>query len=462
MPQLEIEERGPVQLVALDNFGADSRLHGRDYCEVAAAAWDDPAYLEQVDGQFALAAVKGGELVLARTLGVPARFLAFNDPQAGTYILLSERIDRIKAEHDRICSERGIRSAFDPAYTRMPPAHYLTRVPLSATNQPSYERFFLREPPEPLPADPALAGQQYAQALYAEVLKELAQIPADEPVGVALSGGIDSGAVLLCLAKAFEETGRPLRGLRAFTLAIDGGGTDLKKARGLAHRLEARDRAYQGFWQPLTVPSDELPSIEECVALLEDYKPADLECARVSLPFLRAVRKAAPDLRRLFDGDGGDENLLDYPLRDPRYPTIPLRDALDNPLLFTEGRPPGSRSFSLTYSSGLSRSYVRTFAPGKALDFIGISPYTNRPVIAVAAAIPFASLAATEADLGALKERIVPSAVSALTGIELPAYHKVRMQEGCMRRKTFRKQVSGLDKNALKQMHLRRYFGGPG
>ena len=43
----------------------------------------------------------------------------------------------------------------------------------------------------------------------------------------------------------------------------------------------------------------------------------------------------------------------------------------------------------LAYSGGLSRSYVRTYAPAAAFGFDAFSPFTVRSVIAEALAIPF-------------------------------------------------------------------------
>ena len=61
-------------------------------------------------------------------------------------------------------------------------------------------------------------------------------------------------------------------------------------------------------------------------------------------------------------------------------------------MLYQEGWGVGRIKHSLTYSGGLSRSYVRTYAPARRYGFDGFSPYTRPNVIEVAEGIPFAAL----------------------------------------------------------------------
>ena len=58
----------------------------------------------------------------------------------------------------------------------------------------------------------------------------LARQDATAPIGVAFSGGIDSGAVLLCLNRALLDAGQSPARLKAFTLSIDGAGDDANQA----------------------------------------------------------------------------------------------------------------------------------------------------------------------------------------------------------------------------------------
>ena len=106
--------------------------------------------------------------------------------------------------------------------------------------------------------------------------------------------------------------------------------------------------------------------LEEAIRVIEDYHPLDVECAAASLVLLRAVRTRYPMLRYLLDGDGGDENLKSYPLEDS---DLTLSSILRNPLLYQEGWGVDAIKHSLVHSGGLSRGYVRTYAPAAATGF---------------------------------------------------------------------------------------------
>ena len=87
------------------------------------------------------------------------------------------------------------------------------------------------------------------------------------------------------------------------------------------------------------------------------------------------IRERYPEWRHLADGDGGDENLKDYPIEE--NPELTIRSVVDNLMLYQEGWGVGRIKHSLTYSGGLSRSYVRTYAPARRYGFDGFSPYTR-------------------------------------------------------------------------------------
>ena len=61
--------------------------------------------------------------------------------------------------------------------------------------------------------------------------KWLRQRATDGPIGVCFSGGIDSGSVFLVAYHAMLRLGMSPARLKAFTLAVDGGGDDLAQAR---------------------------------------------------------------------------------------------------------------------------------------------------------------------------------------------------------------------------------------
>src|SRR5207302_8580007 len=146
-----------------------------------------------------------------------------------------------------------------------------------------------------------------------------------------------------------------------------------------------RELGLRDTWEPVRLAGAR-PDLEDAIATIEDYHPLDVECAAVSLLLLRALRERHPSLTYLLDGDGGDENLKSYPLEDS---DLTLSSVLKNPLLYQEGWALDAIKHSLTYSGGLSRAYVRTYAPAQRCGFTAFSPSTARSAIAASLAIPF-------------------------------------------------------------------------
>ena len=372
-----------------------------------------------LDGSFALVAQEGERVLLARSLDRPLRYFLAKATE-GPVLIVAERIDEIAAELDR----RGWSAQFHPSYTRMVPAHHVTTLRLVGCPDPNpvHRRFF--DPPRgSLPADLDVIGRHYIEALYSELRRWLAVQDASAPIGVPFSGGIDSGAVLLCLNALLLNEGQSPARLKAFTLSVDGEGDDARQALEFLQRTRL-----EMLGEVVDVPSSALDPLR-AVAVIEDYKPLDVECATVSLGLMRAIRERYPDWRLLVDGDGGDENLKDYPIEANSELTI--RSVVNNRMLYQEGWGVDSIKHSQTYSGGFSRGCVRGYACARAYDFDTFSPYTRPSVIAVAEAIPFAELTQGSHDrLYALKGDVVSRGIRAVLGIEMPVFPKRRFQHG--------------------------------
>jgi asparagine synthase (glutamine-hydrolysing) len=402
----------------------------------------NPLAIRAIDGSFALVAVDGITVRLARSLDRPMRyFLAKRHDGPALYVA-----DRIDTLQDALTRD-GLADQLHPSYTRMIPAHYLVELALVGCPDPdpSYTRF-LAPNRASLPSDLDLIGSRYIGALADEIVKWLRGIEArasrQEPIGVAFSGGIDSGSVFLVTYHAMLRLGLSPSRLKAFVLNL-GDGPDLHQARtflstlGLSLFLEEIDGAISDV------------DVEEALRVLEDYKPLDVECAAMGLRLCKGVRGRYPDWRHLADGDGGDENLKDYPIEE--NPELTIRSVIDNLMLYQEGWGVGRIKHSLTYSGGLSRSYVRTYAPGRRYGFEGFSPYTRPDVIEVAEAIPFAGLTDYSVQaLYALKGEIVRRGVKAITGFDMPVFPKRRFQHGAMPADAMRKRL-GLDENGYRK-----------
>lgn len=392
-------------------------------CQALRATGVAASPVLEIHGSFALVAQDGERVMLARSLDRPMRYFLAKAAD-GPVLVVAERIDAIAAELAR----HGWANQFHPSYTRMVPAHHVTTLRLIGCPDPNpvHRRFF--DPARAtMPRDLDLIGRRYVESLYAELRRWLVSQNPSAPIGVPFSGGIDSGAILLCLNALLLNEGPPQSParLKAFTLSVDGAGDDARQAREF---LRATDLEMLG--EVIDVRSSELDPLR-AVAVIEDYKPLDVECAAVNLALLGGIRDRYPDWTLLVDGDGGDENLKDYPIEENSELTI--RSVVNNRMLYQEGWGVESIKHSLTYSGGYSRACVRSYACASQYGFAVFSPYTCPSVIAVAEGIPFAELAdGSHERLYSLKGDVVARGIRAVLGLDMPVFPKRRFQEGAV------------------------------
>jgi len=381
----------------------------------------NPSEIAAIDGHFALVAQDGITVRMARTIGKLMRyFLAKRND--GPILIVSDRIDAI---HTWLRRE-GLADQFHPSYTRMVPAHYLVELRLIGCPDPNptYRRFFAPSH-EALPHDPNTIGERYVRAVYHQIANWLQFIPKQAPVGVCFSGGIDSGSVFMLTYHAMQNLGMNPARLKAFTLAVNGAAQDLRQAREFLRAVDL-----ELFLETIDVPAGAVDT-REAIRVMEDYHPLDVQAAAVNLALLREIRRHYPDWKYLLDGDGGDENLKDYPIEE--NPELTIRSVLNNRLFYQEGWGVDSVKHSLTYSGGQSRGYARCYAPAVESGFSVLSPYTARSVIEIAEAIPFIELTGWREDrLYHLKGDIVSRGTKAVTGIDMPVFEKRRFQHGAM------------------------------
>jgi asparagine synthase (glutamine-hydrolysing) len=383
--------------------------------------------VRKIDGQFSLVSVDGKTIRMARSIGRPIRYFIAKRP-GGPELVIAERIDVI---FDYLKKE-DLDHQFHPSYTRMVPAHYVTKIELLGCPDPNpvYSRFFTPQRNKFSNEDPAQIGENYIGVLYNEIKKWLKFRAKTGPVGVTFSGGIDSGSVFLLTYHALKELGESPSRLKAFTLSIDGDGADLLQSRKF---LEALNLGL--FLEPIEVNYSEL-DWKKAVKVVEDYKALDIQSATMNLSLLQGIRSRYPDWKYIIDGDGGDENLKDYPIEE--NPELTIRSVLNNLMLYHEGWGVESIKHSLTYSGGLSRGYMRTFTPSDLLDFEGFSPYTLPNVIEVSEGIPYIDMTNWDHQkLYDLKGQIVFQGVKAITGMEMPVFRKRRFQHGAVSHQDF-------------------------
>lgn len=376
--------------------------------------------VRKIDGQYALVSVDGRTIRMVRTIGRPIRYFVAKRSE-GPQLVIAERIDSI---FDYLKKE-GMDNQFHPSYSRMAPAHYITRIELLGCPDPNpvHTRFFEPERNRYSNVDPAKIGENYIGTLYNEIKKWLQFHAKKGPVGITFSGGIDSGSVFLLTYHALKELGESPSRLKAFTLSIDGDGADLIQARKFLEALNL-----ELFLEPVEIEYSAL-NWKKAVKVVEDYKPLDIQSATMNLSLLQGIRSRYPGWKYIFDGDGGDENLKDYPIEE--NPELTIRSVLNNMMLYHEGWGVGSIKHSMTYSGGLSRGYMRTYAPGDSLGFEVFSPYTLPNVIEVSEGIPYIDLTGWDQNkLYNLKGQIVSLGVKAITGLEMPVFPKRRFQHG--------------------------------
>ena len=403
----------------VDLIGARSAgLTGAGESDVVSAIRRcDTSALARTDGHFAAIARDGRTVRLARTIGIPLRYFVAK-MYHGPFLVVSDRIDRIFDW----CQSQRIGWQFDPVYTRMVPAHYIVELDQVGCPDPSprYQRFF-NPPIAQGSTDIEAAGAAYIGAASAAVRDWLSRVPAGESIGVAFSGGIDSTATLLLARHACRELGRHPDSIRAFTLDL-GGGQDAAQAESAVRALGIAQA-----WERIEMAPSRC-DLEEAIRVIEDYHPLDVECAAVGLCLLRGISQRYPSLTHMLDGDGGDENLKSYPLEDS---DLTLSSVLRNPLLYQEGWGVEAIKHSPVYSGGLSRSYVRTYAPASRLGFTAFSPFSVRSVIAAAAALPFEQILGGKIErLYTLKQDVVSAGIRSVLGVEMPVNPKRRFQDG--------------------------------
>jgi asparagine synthase (glutamine-hydrolysing) len=383
--------------------------------------------VRRIDGHFAIVAVDGKTVRLARSIGRPLRYFIAKLID-GPCLVVADRIDTIH----KYLRENGMDDQYHPSYTRMAPAHYITTIELLGCPDPNpvYERFFTPERNKYDDQDINKLGALYMGTVYEEIKKWLRFRATTGPIGVGFSAGIDSGSIFLLTYHALCELGESPSRLKAFTLTVDGQGADVRQAR------EFLDTLNLGlFLEEINVKSSAL-DWKKTIRIVEDYKPLDIQAATMNFAMLEEIRSRYPDWKYFIDGDGGDENLKDYPIEE--NPELTIKSVLNNLMLYQEGWGVNSMKHSLTYSGGLSRSYMRTYATSESLGFEGFSPFTLPNVIEIAEGIPFIHL--TQWDhkkLYDLKGQLVAQGLKAVTGMEMPVFPKRRFQHGVSEQEVF-------------------------
>ena len=179
--------------------------------------------------------------------------------------------------------------AFDPAWRPLvrvfPPGH-------AWTPRDGLRRFAGLGDVEHDPcAESAPSQREIREALVATVEREMM---GDVPVGVFLSGGLDSSLVAAIAARRYRATGETLQ-----TFAV---GTAASSDRAAARRLAAH--LGTDHHEVLYRPADAIAAVPRVVRTLESFDPALVRSAVAN--FLLA-REAARHVKVVLTGEGSDE-----------------------------------------------------------------------------------------------------------------------------------------------------------
>jgi asparagine synthase (glutamine-hydrolysing) len=149
--------------------------------------------------------------------------------------------------------------------------------------------------------DMSFDPEEHAASYYRDRLRELLDdsvrrhLVSDVPLGVFLSGGLDSSAVTAFMRKHVRER------LRTFTLAYDDPSySELEHARRVA-------RAFGAEHHELRIEPISVPLMEEAVWHL-DEPMTDLS----AIPFMLICREARRQVTVCLSGEGGDEVFVGY------------------------------------------------------------------------------------------------------------------------------------------------------
>ena len=194
----------------------------------------------------------------------------------------------------------------------------------------------------PIALNPQEAADQLRQALDAAVKR---QMMADVPVGIFLSGGVDSSAIA---ASAMHVQNRPLASYSA-AFDFDRGINELSKARQVAKHLGLDHHE-------LHIAGADLPEILIALARAHDEPFADA----ANIPLYLMCQQLGGGIKVVLQGDGGDELFAGYRrhaiLRNARWWRL-LPDAFAEAARFCGN--PGRRFARMAEAVGSSETAMR-------------------------------------------------------------------------------------------------------
>jgi len=227
-------------------------------------------FLDKLDGDFAFVVVDGDDFIAGRDpLGVKPLYYGLDE--RGRIYFASE----MKPIADQ-CK----------TFSTFPPGHFYTpKTGFIKYYRPEYEDFKKADKPLDLPLIRATLTEATRKRLMSDV-----------PIGVLLSGGLDSSLTSSIAARLLKEKGKELH---SFSIGLDADAPDVKAARKVAEFLGTQHHEIH-----FTIQQG-IEILDQLIWHLETY---DVTSVRASTP-MYFLSKAIADLgiKVVLSGEGADE-----------------------------------------------------------------------------------------------------------------------------------------------------------
>lgn len=232
--------------------------------------WGIDETLRSLDGDFAFVYVKGSQVVAGRDpIGVKPLFYG-KDSRGGLWMA-----SEVKSLQD-YCEE----------IHEFPPGHYFT---LEEGFVPYYDPTYYIHP-EIIPSE---SGDKIRQSFETSVIKRLMS---DVPVGVFLSGGLDSSLVAAIAAREMKKKGSTIK---SFSVGVSPDAYDMVAAREVASFIGTEHH------QVLFTVEEGVKLISETIWKTETYDVTTIRCSIPMLIMSKYVR--AQGVKVVLSGEGSDE-----------------------------------------------------------------------------------------------------------------------------------------------------------
>jgi asparagine synthase (glutamine-hydrolysing) len=399
--------------------GRGRRFSTRSDTEVLLRAWEEhgAACVERLRGMFAFAIwdARRRRLLLARDrVGKKPLFywqgdgllLFASEPKALlAHPAVSRGLDPAALEHYAAFGYTPAARSIFAGIAKLPPGHVATLADgaLTLTRYWSLPPGPATAPPEPYPDLVARVRAEVRDAVRV-------RLEADVPLGVFLSGGVDSSAIVACM--------RELHAGRVATFSV-GFGADASHderayARAVARRFETEH--HEEVLEP------KVADLAEIVVRHFDEPFADSS----ALPTLVVSEATARHLKVALSGIGGDETFGGY----PRYLGVGLAQAWTRlPRVLRAGPEALARRLPDSASSRNLGDWARRFVDGLGLPmperYLGWTRFFDAPALAALATPALAARFTGDVEAGARAAwagRGFASAVDGAWRIDLAGY----------------------------------------